>query len=78
MDKQMEDTLHQLAANTKIGEMSAADLGKFVARAIKEERDRVDRRIDHLQRQLNMLRSNDRARAARELHDRTIAEDADD
>jgi signal transduction histidine kinase len=42
------------------------------------ERKRTDKRLDFLQRQVNMLRSNERARAARELRDNAMAEDADD
>ena len=42
-----------------------------------KERERVDKRLDFLQRQVSMLRSNDRARAQRELHDAAHAEDCD-
>lgn len=73
-----DELLHQLAKSSQIGRMSVSDLAKLIADALKEERKFYERRFQHLQRQISMLRSNDRARAARELRDNATAEDTND
>jgi hypothetical protein len=86
MTQDNNELLHQLvqsiAQSTQIGKLSGSDLAKLLAKlitqAIKLEREHTNKRLDHIQRQLNLLRSNDRARAARELRASTIADSDDD
>jgi hypothetical protein len=76
-NNEAEAVLHELAANTKIADMTVAHLVQLISQAVRAERDRADKRIDHLWRMVNLLRSNERARAAKELHAAAMLEHDD-
>jgi hypothetical protein len=73
----IETVLHGLARDTKVGNLSISQLVQLVVSAFKQERKIYDKKIAHLQMQINLLLREGKARNARDATAAAHAE-ADD
>jgi len=78
MDKQTIEATEILARKllheTKSTHLTVEAIVKIVAAGILDERARVNKRLDHLQRQIGLLRIHETGRRARELVNEAHAE----
>jgi hypothetical protein len=78
MDKQTIEATEILARKllheTKSTQLTVEAIVKIVAAGILDERARVNKRLDHLKRQIGLLRIHETGRRARELVNEAHAE----